>query len=141
VAVCRLARAPRSGNHSDTFPLPNAIGPSRFCETMQATTIDETTLDAFAEQAAEAVRLLRLLGNEHRLMIACLLIVHGELSVGQLVEELRLSQSALSQHLARMREDGVLTFRREAQTLYYSVKDPNAVAVIGLLKQLYCKDL
>lgn len=40
-----------------------------------------------------------------------------------------------------MREDGVLTFRREAQTLYYSVKDPNAVAVIGLLKQLYCKDL
>ncbi|MDH2309208.1 ArsR/SmtB family transcription factor [Methylobacterium brachiatum] len=108
---------------------------------MQATTLDETTLDAFAEQAAEAVRLLRLLGNEHRLMIACLLIVHGELSVGQLVEELRLSQSALSQHLARMREDGVLTFRREAQTLYYSVKDPNAVAVIGLLKQLYCKDL
>ncbi|MBY0254660.1 MAG: metalloregulator ArsR/SmtB family transcription factor [Methylobacterium organophilum] len=108
---------------------------------MQATTIDETTLDAFAEQAAEAVRLLRLLGNEHRLMIACLLIVHGELSVGQLVAELRLSQSALSQHLARMREDGVLTFRREAQTLYYSVKDPNAVAVIGLLKQLYCKDL
>ncbi len=108
---------------------------------MQATTIDETTLDAFAEQAAAAVRLLRLLGNEHRLMIACLLIVHGELSVGQLVEELRLSQSALSQHLARMREDGVLTFRREAQTLYYSVKDPNAVAVIGLLKQLYCKDL
>ena len=108
---------------------------------MQATTIDETTLDAFAEQAAAAVRLLRLLGNEHRLMIACLLIVHGELSVGQLVEELRLSQSALSQHLARMREDGVLTFRREAQTLYYSVKDPNAVAVIGLLKQRYCKDL
>ncbi|MDE4913822.1 metalloregulator ArsR/SmtB family transcription factor [Methylobacterium sp. 092160098-2] len=108
---------------------------------MQATTIDETTLDAFAEQAAEAVRLLRLLGNEHRLMIACLLIVHGELSVGQLVEELRLSQSALSQHLARMREDGVLTFRREAQTLYYSVKDPNAVAVIELLKHLFCKDL
>lgn len=136
-----LAKAPRSGDHGDTFPLPTAIGPSRFCETMQSTTIDETTLDAFAEQAAEAVRLLRLLGNEHRLMIACLLIVHGELSVGQLVEELRLSQSALSQHLARMREDGVLTFRREAQTLYYSVKDPNAVAVIALLKQLYCKDL
>ncbi len=108
---------------------------------MQATTIDETTLDAFADQAAAAVRLLRLLGNEHRLMIACLLIVHGELSVGQLVEELRLSQSALSQHLARMREDEVLTFRREAQTLFYRVKDPNAVAVIGLLKQLYCKDL
>lgn len=110
-------------------------------ETMQATTIDETTLDAFADQAAEAVRLLRLLGNEHRLMIACLLIVHGEMTVGALVEELQLSQSALSQHLARMREDGVLTFRREAQTLYYSIKDPNAVAVIGLLKQLYCKDL
>lgn len=103
--------------------------------------IDETTLEALADQAAEAVRLLRVLGNEHRLMVACLLIVHREMAVGQLVEELQISQSALSQHLARMREDGVLTFRREAQTLYYSIKDPNAVAVIGLLKQLYCKDL
>lgn len=108
---------------------------------MQAMTIDEASLSAFSDQAAEAVRLLRSLGNEHRLMIACLLIVRGEMSVGELVEELRLSQSALSQHLARMREDQILVFRRQSQNIYYSIKNQNAVAVIALLKQLYCKDL
>jgi DNA-binding transcriptional ArsR family regulator len=116
-------------------------GPTRFRDTMHATTIDEAALAALADQAAVAVRLLRVLGNEHRLMIACLLIVRGEMAVGQLAEELRLGQSALSQHLARMREDEVLVSRRQSQSIYYSIKDPNAVAVIALLKKLYCKDL
>ena len=103
--------------------------------------MNEAELSALAEQATHAARLLKLLGNESRLMIACLLITRGEMAVGELLEELRLSQSALSQHLARMREDGVVKFRRSAQNLYYSIGEPNAVEVIALLKRLYCKDL
>ena len=103
--------------------------------------MDEATLRGLAEQATDAARLLKLLGNESRLMIACLLITRGEMAVGELVGELRLSQSALSQHLARMREEGVVKFRRSSQNLYYSIEDPNAVEVIALLKRLYCRDL
>lgn len=103
--------------------------------------MDETALRALADQAEHAARLLKLLGNESRLMIACLLITRGEMAVGELVSELRLSQSALSQHLARMREDAVVKFRRSAQNVYYSIDDPNAVEVVALLKRLYCKDL
>lgn len=103
--------------------------------------MDEAALKALATQASAAARLLKLLGNESRLMIACLLIVRGEMAVRELVSELRLSQSALSQHLARMREDGVVKFRRSSQNLFYSIGEPNAVEVIALLKRLYCKDL
>lgn len=103
--------------------------------------MDEASLNAFGEQATDAARLLKLLGNESRLMIACLLITRGEMGVGELVRELRLSQSALSQHLARMRKDGVVKFRRSSQNLYYSIGERNAVELIALLKKLYCQNL
>ena len=98
-------------------------------------------LEVLTEQAAAAARMLKLLGNEHRLLILCFLIAQGEMRVGDLVDAVGLSQSALSQHLALLREDGLVAFRRELQTLYYRVCDPRAARIFKLLKDLYCGDL
>ena len=88
--------------------------------------------------AANAAAMLRAVGNESRLLILCLLIEHDELSVGALQEQISLSQSALSQHLARMREDGLVTFRRQSQTLYYRIDNPDAAKLLATLKSIFC---
>lgn len=88
--------------------------------------------------AAQAAALLRAVGNEHRLLVLCLLIEYEEMSVSALLERLELSQSALSQHLARMREEGLVTYRREAQTLYYRIGDPAVAKLIATLKSIFC---
>ena len=90
------------------------------------------------DKAGEAAGFLRVLANPHRLLILCQLVIERELSVGQLVEAVGLSQSALSQHLAKMREDGILATRREAQTVFYRIADRNAARVLALLKDIYC---
>ena len=87
---------------------------------------------------AQAAALLRTVGNEQRLLVLCLLIDRGEASVGQLLEQMDLSQSALSQHLARMREEGLVTFRRDAQTLYYRIAGPAVEKLVAALKAIYC---
>lgn len=92
----------------------------------------------FERKAAEAAALLRLLANENRLLILCELVMEDEMSVGDLTREVGLSQSALSQHLAKMREDGLLSTRREAQTVFYRLADPNAARLLALLKNIYC---
>ena len=69
---------------------------------------------------------LKLLANENRLLILCRLALAREMSVNDLAEAVGLSQSALSQHLAKMREEGLLATRREAQTVFYRIADPNA---------------
>jgi ArsR family transcriptional regulator, virulence genes transcriptional regulator len=89
-------------------------------------------------KAAEAAGLLKLLANENRLLILCRLAVAGEMSVGDLADAVDLSQSALSQHLAKMREDGLLATRREAQAVFYRIADPNAARLLALLKSIYC---
>ncbi len=88
--------------------------------------------------ASRAAALLRTVGNEQRLLVLCLLIEQGEASVGALLEQVQLSQSALSQHLARMREEGLVTFRRDAQTLYYRIADPAVEKLVAVLKDIYC---
>lgn len=98
-------------------------------------------LDLLQARAGDAAALLRALANEQRLLIVCHLIGAGELSVGRLVEEVGLSQSALSQHLARLRDQGVVAFRREAQTLFYRIADEKAERLIGLLRDLFCPEL
>lgn len=100
-----------------------------------ATTAD---LEFMQQGAARAAALLRAVGNEHRLLVLCLLIEQGEASVGTLLEQVRLSQSALSQHLARMRDEGLVTFRRDAQTLYYRISDPAAEKLVAALKDIFC---
>jgi DNA-binding transcriptional ArsR family regulator len=92
----------------------------------------------FEARAAEAAHFLRLLANEHRLLVLCHLLTAGEASVSPLVEAVGLSQSALSQHLARLREDGLITFRRESQTLFYRVCDERDERVVALLKDIFC---
>lgn len=92
-------------------------------------------LAAFEASAAEAARLLKALANERRLLILCQL-ADGERSVGAL--DVGLSQSALSQHLARLREEGVVQTRRDAQTIYYSIADPDVLKIIKTLADIYC---
>ncbi len=98
---------------------------------------DVKQMQAMARRADEAAALMRSLSHGARLKVLCEL-AGGECSVGDLVEASGLSQSALSQHLARLREDGVVTTRRQAQTIYYSVADPKVLRVVRLLYELYC---
>ena len=93
------------------------------------------------EKAGEAASLLRALSNEQRLLILCHLVSEGELSVGAIVERVGLSQSALSQHLARLRQEGLVAFRRESQTLFYRLADPRAEQLLELLRDLFCPEL
>lgn len=91
----------------------------------------------FAESTGRAAALLRLLGNEKRLMILCQL-AEGELSVSELLQRVDLSQSALSQHLALLREQELVATRRAAQTIYYRIVDHAALRVIQTLAELFC---
>jgi ArsR family transcriptional regulator len=97
---------------------------------------DMTVFTTNAEQVADV---LRALANERRLMILCKLVEWGEATVGTLVEAVGLSQSALSQHLAKMREEGIVAYRRESQTLWYRIADPRTETLLGHLQQLYCQ--
>jgi len=96
-------------------------------------------LNKMQDSARAVSDLLKLLGHPDRLMVLCQLNA-GELSVGELSKSLNIKQSPLSQHLARMRYEGVVKSRREAQTIYYSIADDNVAEVIGLLYGLYCDD-
>ena len=95
-------------------------------------------LSALRRNADAATSMLRALANERRLMILCLLISDEELSSGELAEEVGLSQSAASQHLAKMRDEGLITFRREAQSIHYRIADPNVKRLIATLKAIFC---
>lgn len=100
------------------------------------------TLDpvVFEAQAGEAAQLLKALANQQRLLVLCHLVAAGELPVAALAERVGLSQSALSQHLARLREERLVTFRRDAQTLFYRLDDPRAARVLAVLKDIFCPD-
>ena len=102
---------------------------------------DAAALKKLARQAGDAAQLLKLLANEKRLLILCFLAARGEMTVGELVTVVKLSQSALSQHLAKLRADGLVAFRRSAQTLHYRVTDKRALQLLQVLKQIYCGDL
>ena len=94
-------------------------------------------LGQMAAHAGDAARLLRALANPHRLMVLCVLS-EGELPVGELNRRVALSQSALSQHLAVLRADGLVATRREAQAIHYRLAPGPALAVIHTLHGLYC---
>jgi len=98
----------------------------------------DKSMAQFERKASEAAAMLKLLANENRLLILCRLAIAGELSVGALAGAVELSQSALSQHLAKMREDGLLATRRDAQTIYYRIADDKAARLLAVLKDIYC---
>jgi len=102
---------------------------------MNAGEPDFTEVSRHAEAAAA---LLRALGHEGRLKVLCDL-VGGERSVGELVKTSGLSQSALSQHLARLREESIVETRRDGQTIYYRLGDPHVARVLDTLHELYCR--
>lgn len=89
-------------------------------------------------RAAEVAALLRALGNDRRLLILCKLVESGEATVGSLADDVGLSQSALSQHLGRMRDEGIVAFRREAQTIWYRIADSRVETLLATLHRLYC---
>jgi len=92
---------------------------------------------AMKRHAGSAARLIRALSNQHRLMVLCVLS-EGELSVGDLNARVRLSQSALSQHLAVLRREGLVATRRAAQTIYYRLAGGVAMELIQVLHDHYC---
>lgn len=95
-------------------------------------------LSAMQARTSDATRLLKALGNSQRLRVLCLLLAQ-EMSVGQINEELQdLSQSALSQHLAKLRQEGLVQTRREAQTIWYRLEPGPAQSIIATLYGIYC---
>lgn len=95
-------------------------------------------IEELESRAGEAAKLLKAMSNPHRLLILCQLL-SGERRVSELEEVTGLSQSALSQHLARLRTDGVVCTRRESQRIYYSLAGTEVHQVIGVLHQIFCK--
>lgn len=88
--------------------------------------------------ASKAAAMLKMLSHEARLLVLCDL-VGTEKSAGELVESSSLSQSALSQHLAKLREEGLVATRRDGQAIYYRLADGKAAKLIATLHDLYCK--
>ena len=95
-----------------------------------------TELSELEASAHSAARMLKLLASEQRLLILCKLI-EGESSVGDLSAHVGLAQSATSQHLAKMRAEGLVATRREAQTIYYRLDDPAAIRMLDTLCEIY----
>ncbi|QLP96226.1 MAG: helix-turn-helix transcriptional regulator [Rhodoblastus sp.] len=95
-------------------------------------------LDELGPRAAEAEAFLKAMANRHRLMILCELH-KGERCVTDLQQAVGLAQSALSQHLAKLREEDIVTTRRQSQTIFYTLADHTAARLIALLYEAYCK--
>jgi DNA-binding transcriptional ArsR family regulator len=92
-----------------------------------------------SEGLAEAVSVLGLMSHKDRLKVLCHLSQEGELSVGELLERIELSASALSQHLATLRSQGLVTTRKERQTVYYRVDREDVGKLLETLYGLYCR--
>jgi ArsR family transcriptional regulator, virulence genes transcriptional regulator len=98
---------------------------------------DLDRIDEMHAHAADAARLMKALGNEQRLLILCNLL-EQPLSVSEINERVQLSQSALSQHLALLREQGMVETRREAQSVYYSLPPGAVTRVMAVLQEIFC---
>ena len=98
---------------------------------------EASELRLMRKNATAAAALLRAISHEARLLVLCEL-ANGERSAGELVERSGLSQSALSQHLAKLREEGLVATRREAQTIHYRIADQRAQRVLSVLHDIYC---
>ncbi len=94
--------------------------------------------DMLEAKAAQVASVLRAIANDRRLMILCRLVEDGEATPGALAVSVGLSQPALSQHLARMREEGLVAYRRESRTLWYRIADPRVAELLATLHRLYC---
>ena len=96
-------------------------------------------MDGLETKASEVAETLRALANERRLLLLCHLTETGEATAHTLAEAVGLSPSALSQHLSKMRSEGLVTFRRDGQTLWYRIADPRIEQLLATLHALYCR--
>lgn len=101
--------------------------------------MDHSEIEGLKRQATMVAHLLKAIANPYRLMILCSLIEKERLSVSELNQSLPLSQSALSQHLAILRRDGLVETQREAQNIHYFLADEKITVLVGTLYELYCK--
>lgn len=90
-------------------------------------------------KADDAAQFLKLIANTNRLLILHHLSLDGEANVGELEQHLGVSQPALSQHLARMRQEGVLSTRRRGQQIFYSINDTRITKLLPLLNVMFAK--
>lgn len=97
------------------------------------------SMKTLSRKAGAVADLLRGLANENRLLILCRIAEAGEASVGSLGEAIGLSQSAVSQHLAILRAEGLVAFRRDRQTLWYRVADPRIGSLLSFLQVNFCQ--
>ena len=104
---------------------------------MYGAKVSTLELEGMAEKAAIVADLLKGIANEKRLLVLCRL-AEGEATVTELAQTADLSQSATSQHLARMRAEGLIAFRRESQTIWYRIGDPRLTTLLDTLRRLYC---
>ena len=95
-------------------------------------------IEELRSRAGEAASFLKSIANDRRLIILCEL-AKGERTVGELEAVVDLSQSALSQHLAKLRDAGLVATRRESQSIHYSLADTGVSQVIGVLRDVYCR--
>ena len=136
VTAHAMTRSPAGTNASRPRSCGLGAGPT-YTMPMPKSSPLPSLAEAMASQADAAADLLKTLGNPQRLRILCLL-VEGEHSVGEINAHVPLSQSALSQHLAVLREQGLVETRREAQTIFYALSEGPARALLGTLHDLYC---
>lgn len=101
--------------------------------------VDREEFDRILAKAREAAEFLKVLSHEGRLLILCHLVT-GEKSVTDLERLLSQRQAAVSQQLARLRLEGLVETRREGKTIYYSLSDPRAARLLGLLYEMFCAD-
>ncbi len=105
--------------------------------TTSALSIEKLPIEEMRQHACDVAAFLKTLANEQRLLILCALL-EGEQNVGQLNERVDLSASALSQHLAWLREAALVSTRRQGQTIFYRLADARVEEVMALLKKLFC---
>ena len=91
------------------------------------------------QKAGQAADFLKGLANVHRLLILCQL-ADGERSVGELIEATGIAQTSMSQHLSKLKKEGIVDFRRDHRTLYYAIADEAVVEVMGVLYERFCKE-
>lgn len=96
-------------------------------------------IDQLRNNADAAGQLLKALGNPDRLLLLCQLVA-GEMNVGELEERLKIVQPTLSQQLGVLRREGLVDTRRDGRQIYYSIRSPQALAVIETLYQLFCSE-
>lgn len=94
-----------------------------------------------AGQAAQAAEAMKAIAHEGRLLVLCYLAEAGEMSAGDLTRRIGLSQSALSQHLAKLRAADVVAVRKEAQSVFYRICDLRTLQLLGALHEIYCPSL